>query len=81
MHNGNKPAEALELIKGLDGVHGSSQERAEALILTIEKFLESFSEQWQRVKEEPWHQLSETWELREDIELALQDMRKYVERL
>ena len=81
VHNGNKPAEALELIKGLDGVHGSSQERAEALILTIEKFLESFSEQWQRVKEEPWHQLSETWELREDIELALQDMRKYVERL
>jgi hypothetical protein len=55
--------------------------RAEALITTIEKLRYQYTEIWANLSDTPWHSLPETWELREDIDLALSDISRYVEGL
>jgi hypothetical protein len=56
-------------------------DRAEALITAIEKLRYQYTEIWAHLSDTPWHSLPETWELREDIDLALSDISEYVREL
>ena len=55
--------------------------RSEALITAIEKIRSQYTEIWASLSDTPWHSLPETWELREDIDLALSDISEYVREL
>ena len=56
-------------------------DRSEALITAIEKIRSQYTEIWVSLSDSPWHSLPETWELREDIDLALSDISEYVRNL
>jgi hypothetical protein len=51
------------------------------LIAAIEKLRSQYTEIWANLSDTPWHSLPETWELREDIDLALSDISEYVREL
>jgi hypothetical protein len=59
----------------------ASPDRSEALITAIEKIRSQYTEIWANLSDTPWHSLPETWELREDIDLALSDISEYVREL
>jgi hypothetical protein len=74
-----RPANELELSKSLAEVHGGTpMERAQAIYSTVERIREHYSQMWKEFEDKPWHQMPETWELREEIDLALQDIGDYV---
>jgi hypothetical protein len=56
-------------------------DRGDALIIAIEKLRSQYTEIWENLSDTPWHSLPETWELREDIDLALSDISEYVREL
>jgi hypothetical protein len=72
-----KPVDEFELSKSLAEAHGGQTGRAEALYKAVERIRENYSELWKEFEDKPWHQMPETWELREDIDLALKDIGDY----
>jgi hypothetical protein len=72
-----KPVDEFELSKSLAEAHSSQTGRAEALYKAVERIRENYSELWKEFEDKPWHQMPETWELREDIDLALKDIGDY----
>jgi hypothetical protein len=72
-----KPVKELELSKSLAGVHGTQMDRAQALYSTVERIRENYSQLWKEFEGKPWHEMPETWELREEIDLALKDIGDY----
>ena len=77
IQTGVKPVNDLELSNSLAEVHGSQTGRAEALYKAVERIRENYSELWKEFEDKPWHQMPETWELRDDIDLALKDIGDY----
>ena len=77
IQSGVKPVNELELSNSLAEVHGTPAARAEALYTAVERIRENYSELWKEFEGKPWHQMPETWELRDDIDLALQDISNY----
>jgi len=80
IQSGEKPVNELELSNSLAEVHGTSAARAEALYTAVERIRENYSKLWEEFEGKPWHQMPETWELRDDIDLALQDIANYARR-
>ena len=72
-----KPVDEFELSNSLAEVHGSQTARAEALYEAVERIRENYSELWKEFEGKPWHEMPETWELRDDIDLALKDIGDY----
>lgn len=75
-----KPVNELELSKSLAEVHGTEMDRAQALYEAVEKIRENYSQLWKEFEDKPWHQMPETWELKEDIDLALIDIGDYAKK-
>ena len=76
-----RPANELELSKSLAEVHGGTpMERARAIYVEVERIRENHSQLWKEFEDKPWHEMPETWELREDIDLALQDIGDYAKK-
>ena len=79
--SGVKPKESLELIKLLESSLIENPDRAAALIATVEKLRAEYAAIWQQTAASAWSDLSESWELREDIDLAYSDISSYVAEL
>jgi hypothetical protein len=77
IQSGVKPVNELELSNSLAEVHGTPAARAEALYKAVERIRENYSKLWEEFEGKPWHQMPETWEIRDDIDLALQDISNY----
>jgi hypothetical protein len=77
IQTGVKPVDEFELSNSLAEVHGSQTGRAEALYKAVERIRENYSELWKEFEGKPWHEMPETWELRDDIDLALKDIGDY----
>lgn len=75
-----KPANELELSKSLSEVLGTPFDRAQALYATVERIRENYSQLWKELEDKPWHEMPETWELRDDIDLALKDIGDYAKK-
>jgi hypothetical protein len=75
-----KPANELELSKSLSEVLGTPFDRAQALYATVERIRENYSQLWKELENKPWHEMPETWELRDDIDLALKDIGDYAKK-
>ena len=78
---GTKPKDSFDLLKLLQSSLDANSDRSAALIATVEKLRAEYAAIWQEVAAVAWNDLSETWELREDIDLALNDISNYVSDL
>jgi hypothetical protein len=78
---GSKPAMNLELSNRLLKNLAANQDRSAALLKTIESIQSSYHEDWKKYLDASFDQIPETWELREDIDLALSDISEYVRSL
>lgn len=80
IQSGVKPVSELELSDSLDVAHGTSVDRAHALYTSVERIRENYTQWWKELEEKQWHEMPETWELRDDIDLALIEIREYAKK-
>jgi hypothetical protein len=78
---GDLPSENNSLQPTLQNAVIDNPDRRQALITTMEKMRSQYNDIWETFSDTPWHSLPETWELREDIDLALSDIAEYVRNL
>ena len=74
---GVKPAE-LELLDMLSVHVSKGDNRAEALKATVSELREQYTNAWNEFKISAWSKMPETWELKDDIDTALDDIYNYV---
>ena len=79
--NGSKPAVNMELLPLLEKNLLASSDRGAALIASVETLRSEYASIWESGQATAWNDLSETWELKEDIDLALNDIGTYVAEL
>ena len=80
IQSGAKPVNDLELSTSLAEVHGTPVDRAQALYTSMERIRENYAQFWKEYEDKPWHEMPETWELREEIDLALKDIGDYAKK-
>ena len=78
IENGIKPSESHMLLDALESKLKSNKDRREALLATVDELRKQYSEVWKEFANQPWHKVPETWELREDIQIVLDDIYDYV---
>jgi hypothetical protein len=81
VESGESPYQNGALVTPLQVSLALTPDRAEALIKTIEMIRSEYNAIWMKFSDTPWHSLPETWELKEDIDLALSDIAQYVSEL
>jgi hypothetical protein len=79
--SGEMPDTNLELLQLLQESLALSDSRSAALIQTVEVIRAQYNDIWNEFSSTAWHSLPETWELKEDIDLALNDIARYVSEL
>jgi hypothetical protein len=78
---GRKPVSSLDLLTPLQRELDVNPDRRTALIAMVEGLRAHYTEVWAELSSAAWHELPETWELKEDIDLALSDIIEYVKAL
>jgi hypothetical protein len=78
--NGVKPSEK-ELLSMMALRLSPDNNRGEAIKLTVNELREQYNGAWDDFKNTVWHKMPETWELKDDIDSALEDIRSYVDGL
>ena len=78
VESGELPKENGELLKVLQVSLALTPDRAEALIKTVQLLRTEYDNIWNEMSSRAWHDLPETWELKEDIDQALSDIAEYV---
>jgi hypothetical protein len=81
VESGELPNENGELLKVLQASLALTPDRAEALIKTVQLLSTEYKNIWSEISSRAWHDLPETWELKEDIDQALSDIAEYVSHL
>ena len=81
VESGELPNENGELLKVLQASLALTPDRAEALIKTVQLLNTEYKNIWSEMSSRAWHDLPETWELKEDIDQALSDIAEYVSHL
>ncbi len=76
--SGAKPAPNLDLLKLLQANLTENSDRGHALAATVQQIRNEYNNVWSEFSSVVWHKLPETWELKEDIDLALGDILSYV---
>jgi hypothetical protein len=74
---GVKPAER-DLLDMLSGHVSKGDNRQEAMKAAVSELREHYKNAWGEYKNSHWSQLPETWELKDDIDLAFDDIYNYV---
>ena len=75
---GELPSSNLEPLKLLQASLSANPNRGAALIETVEQLRSEYNSIWNEFANAAWYKLPETWELKEDIDLALSDILSYV---
>jgi hypothetical protein len=78
---GRTPDDSLEVMPLLTSELDEQPDRRVALIATVEKVRAQYAAIWVDYSSVEWQKLPETWELKEDIDLALSDIIEYVKAL
>jgi hypothetical protein len=79
--SGESPYQNGALVTPLQVSLTLTPDRAEALIKTVQLISTEYKNYWSEMSSRAWHDLPETWELKEDIDMALEDISNYVSRL
>lgn len=78
--NGTMPA-SLELLEILSDQLTKNNDRGEAMKAAVTALRTQYNEHWEQNKISAWNQMPETWELKEDIEQAFDDIYNFVTSL
>jgi len=78
---GRKPDDSLDLLTPLQRKLEENPDRRTALIAMVETLRGQYTEIWAEFSSAAWYELPETWELKEDIDLALSDIIEYTKAL
>ena len=81
VESGELPHENGELLKVLQASLALTPDRGEALVKTVQLLSTEYKNIWSEMSSRAWHDLPETWELKEDIDHALSDIAEYVSQL
>ena len=81
VESGELPHENGELLKVLQASLALTPDRGEALVKTVQLLSTEYNNIWNEMSSRAWHDLPETWELKEDIDQALSDIAEYVSQL
>jgi hypothetical protein len=81
VESGESPYQNGALVTPLQVSLTLTPDRAEALIKNVQLISTEYKNFWSEMSSRAWHDLPETWELKEDIDLALEDISNYVSRL
>jgi hypothetical protein len=68
----------LPLNEMLSSYLTQNSDRGEAMKATVADLRAQYSEIWEQLKFTPWNDVPETWELKQDIDEAFDDIHKYV---
>lgn len=77
IETGTLPSPNRELLKLLSENLSISPSRRDALIKTVDELRADYALSWQSGVLDPWYLVPETWELKDDIEIALSDIRDF----
>lgn len=75
--NGVNPSE-LSLLEMLSNYLTQNEDRGEAMKATVAELREQYNDHWNQLKISAWNEMPETWEIKDDIEQAFDDIHKYV---
>jgi hypothetical protein len=75
--NGDNPSDHA-LLEILNSHLSQNSDRGEAIKATVSELREQYNDHWNLIKVSPWNHVPETWEIKEDIEQAFDDIHKYV---
>jgi hypothetical protein len=78
---GKNPAADRAILSRLQEQLQATPDRATALMQVIADLRAQYMTVWDDMKEFEWHQLPDTWEIRDDIDLALEDISNFVSHL
>ena len=81
VESGESPYQNGALVTPLQVSLALTPDRAEALIKSVQLLSTEYKNYWSEMSSRAWHDLPETWELKEDIDLAFEDISNYVSRL
>ena len=81
VESGDLPSKNFPLLSVLQTKLSTNPDRAAAIIEAVEQIRSEYLGIWGELSKTPWHSLPETWELKEDIDLALSDIATYVREL
>lgn len=76
-----RPVDGPELNGPLQGNLESQESRMQALLKTINETRNFYQSVWKDLEDARWQDTPETWEIKDDIDLALTSINEYVERL
>jgi hypothetical protein len=76
-----RPVDGPELMHPLQGNLESQESRMQAILKTIDETRNFYQSVWKDLEDVSWQDLPETWELKDDIDLALTYIYEYVEQL
>ena len=76
-----RPVDGPELMRPLQGNLESQESRIQAILKTIDETRDFYQSVWKDLQDVRWQDLPESWELKEDIDLALSSIYGYVEQL
>jgi len=76
-----RPLDGPELTRSLQGNLESQESRMQAILKTIDETRNHYRSAWKELGDVRWQDLPETWELQDDIDLALAFIYQYVEQL
>ena len=78
---GRKPDDSLEVSSLLQSELDKRPDRRAALIAAVEKLRAEYAAVWVEHASVEWQKLPETWELKEEIDLALSDIIDYAKEM
>lgn len=78
IETGGRPAETRPLLELLETCLTANPDRKQALVATLQTLQNQYAEAWSQFANVGWHLIPETWELKDDIDLALTDIQNYV---
>lgn len=76
--NNIQPGDSPELKSPLQGNLGSQPSRMQAILKTIDETRNNYQSVWKELEDVRWQDLPETWEIKDDIDLALISIYEYV---
>jgi hypothetical protein len=81
VREGELPMTACKLLPLLQQKIDSGLSNQSALIEVVSNLQSEYSSNWLEYKEAAWFKMPQTWEMREDLELAFNDICNYVRNL
>ena len=78
---GKHPAPDRSILQNLQEQLKITPDRAVALLMVVAEIRDQYANVWKEMTEYTWDRLPDTWELRDDIDLALADIHNFVSKL